>query len=235
MNTEAANPYELDDEEFDALEALLTSDAVPDDCMNLEMLDGYLAAVVASPVVLAQEEWLPGVWTAHADGAAFGSASAMQQAIRLVLQYYNELATSIGAPEGWEPFCYATSENDELEIGEEWMEGFAQGLELWPSDWRMRVPSAEADAVCAQLDALIAPWEQSAGEDAVDAETRLRWLENARVTLGGIVSRWRGLDLPAPQPVQVESPVRPAAAGPRRNDACPCGSGKKYKKCCGSE
>ena len=30
---------------------------------------------------------------------------------------------------------------------------------------------------------------------------------------------------------------KPAKAGPRigRNDACPCGSGKKYKKCCGRE
>lgn len=30
------------------------------------------------------------------------------------------------------------------------------------------------------------------------------------------------------------SPVTPAALGPKvgRNDPCPCGSGKKYKKCC---
>jgi uncharacterized protein YecA (UPF0149 family) len=24
------------------------------------------------------------------------------------------------------------------------------------------------------------------------------------------------------------------SAGPKRNDPCPCGSGKKYKKCCGA-
>jgi preprotein translocase subunit SecA len=37
-----------------------------------------------------------------------------------------------------------------------------------------------------------------------------------------------------------EEPARPAAAPKRdggakvgRNDACPCGSGKKYKRCCG--
>ena len=28
-------------------------------------------------------------------------------------------------------------------------------------------------------------------------------------------------------------PVRRAAT-PERNDPCPCGSGKKYKKCCGA-
>lgn len=41
--------------------------------------------------------------------------------------------------------------------------------------------------------------------------------------------RWYFLDGHAPKPEQV---VR---KGPKigRNDACPCGSGKKYKKCCG--
>jgi uncharacterized protein YecA (UPF0149 family) len=31
--------------------------------------------------------------------------------------------------------------------------------------------------------------------------------------------------------------VKPLAAGgqPGRNDPCPCGSGKKYKKCCGAK
>jgi SEC-C motif-containing protein len=28
-------------------------------------------------------------------------------------------------------------------------------------------------------------------------------------------------------------PVQPAAAGPGRNAPCPCGSGKKFKRCCG--
>ncbi len=35
---------------------------------------------------------------------------------------------------------------------------------------------------------------------------------------------------------EVELPVRPIVVGPKvgRNDDCPCGSGKKYKKCCGA-
>ncbi len=37
-------------------------------------------------------------------------------------------------------------------------------------------------------------------------------------------------DVPIP-----DAPVEQAHAGgtPGRNDPCPCGSGKKYKKCCG--
>ena len=33
-------------------------------------------------------------------------------------------------------------------------------------------------------------------------------------------------DTPKVAPIQ-------GAAAPKRNDPCPCGSGKKYKKCCG--
>ncbi len=40
-----------------------------------------------------------------------------------------------------------------------------------------------------------------------------------------------GADDPAlPPPVE---PIRNDADAPGRNDPCPCGSGRKYKRCCG--
>ena len=35
----------------------------------------------------------------------------------------------------WEPFCFAISEGDSLKLGEAWIDGFAQGLDLWPEGW----------------------------------------------------------------------------------------------------
>lgn len=42
-------------------------------------------------------------------------------------------------------------------------------------------------------------------------------------------------EAPAPEPQERVEEPEPVVAGPRvgRNDDCPCGSGKKYKKCCG--
>ena len=74
----------MSDEDFEALEEILTSDIVPEDCMDLEMLDGYLAGVLISPRPIAAERWMPGVWSAHGDEAGFGSGTGMQRAIRLV-------------------------------------------------------------------------------------------------------------------------------------------------------
>jgi uncharacterized protein len=230
---EAPNPQLLDDAEFEALEELLTSDAVPEDCMDLEMLDGFLAGVLASPTRITPEQWLPDVWSAHGESASFGSGSQMQRAIRLVRRYYNELATTLGEPEGWEPFCYASGEGDSLRVGEEWIEGFVQGLELWPDGWEEDVPADAAKSVREALDAMLAPWGDEAAAEA-DDETRLKWLETAVGGVGGIIQRWRELGLAPVELLSADGPLSPVPAAVGRNDPCPCGSGKKYKKCCGA-
>ncbi|ANQ84691.1 hypothetical protein dqs_1647 [Azoarcus olearius] len=235
MSTAADQAHLMSDEDFEALEEMLTSDMVPEDCMDLEMLDGFLAGVLASPVPIATANWLPAVWSAHADEISFGSGSGAQRAIRLVLSYYNELVTTIGdEEEGWEPFCFAIAEGDSLKLAEEWMAGFAQGLELWPQDWEKTLPAAEAEALRAELDAILAPWGADEAAAAGDEE-RLRWLEEAGERVSDIVAHWRELELAMPTPVAVELPSQPKPAGPGRNEPCPCGSGKKYKKCHGAD
>jgi len=234
MTTPADPDHALDEGEFDALEALLVSDAVPADCMNLEMLDGYLAAIACAPVPIPVERWMPGVWSADEEGMSFGSGGAMQQAIALVLRYHNEVVTTLLVEEGWEPFCYAPEEADEdaPAIGEEWAAGFDQGLECWPEEWDEGLTEEQAAGIREQLEAIMEPWE---AEDATlaDEETRIEWLRAAAEGARAVAAEWRALSRPGAVPVQVASaPVK--AGGPGRNDPCPCGSGKKYKHCCGA-
>jgi uncharacterized protein len=234
MNQDPIAAHILSDDEFEALEELLTSDAVPEDCMDLEMLDGFLAGVIASPQPIPHTGWLPAVWTAHGDDVSFGSGRQMQQAIRLVLRYHNELVATIGSEESWEPFCYATGEEDTLAIGEEWMAGFTQGLELWAENWEEGVAAADAEAVRDEIARLAATWGAPEA-DSADDETRLQWLEEAGLAVARIRSRWAAAGLPMAQPLVVEQLPTLAPSGPGRNDPCPCGSGKKYKKCCGAD
>src|SRR5204863_9127941 len=53
----------LSDAELDSLEGFLASDSVPQDCMDLEMLDGFLTAIVSGPESIQPSEWLPQVWS----------------------------------------------------------------------------------------------------------------------------------------------------------------------------
>ena len=53
----------LSDPELDELEGFLASDLVPPDCMDLEMLDGFITAIVSGPESVQPSEWLPQVWS----------------------------------------------------------------------------------------------------------------------------------------------------------------------------
>jgi uncharacterized protein len=206
-----SSPLLLSDEEMDALEAVLVSDAVPEDCMDLEMLDGFLAGVLLSPAVVEREHWFPEIWSAYGT-ADFGTGSTVQRAIRLVLAYYNEMATTLGRENGnpgsnerWEPFCFAVEEGDDSPgIGEGWIDGFIHGLELWPEDWQAGLSDEIAENVLNTLQRIIAPWEGDEA-DTADNETRLGWLEAAGEAVNGIFTCWRSIGLPAPEPIQSEN------------------------------
>ena len=226
----------LSDEEMDALEAILVSDTVPEDCMDLEMLDGFLAAVLLSPSVIEHSRWLPEVWSAYGE-MNFGTGKAVQRAIQLVLAYYNEMVTTLGrenSDERWEPLCFASEEGDDKPgIGEGWIDGFMQGLDLWPEDWQEGLPDEIADDAQNVLRQIAMPWESDEA-DTADDETRLGWLGAAGEAINGIFARLRAIGLPAPQPVELEASSSSPPGG-KRNSLCPCGSGKKYKKCCGAD
>jgi uncharacterized protein len=235
MTTSTDIDHALDEGQFDALEALLVSEDVPADCMNLEMLDGYLAAIACAPGPIPPERWMPGVWSADEEAVSFGSGSSAQQAIALVLGYHNEVVTTLLAEEGWEPFCYAPDEADDdaPSIGDEWAAGFDQGLECWPEDWAEGLTEEQAAAIQERLETILAPWE---AEDAglADDETRVGWLRDAAGQVRAVAAEWIALGRPGAAPVEVPDTAAAAAGGPGRNDLCPCGSGKKYKKCCGA-
>lgn len=237
MSTIQSEP--LSDDELEQLEELLVSDDVPADCMNMEMLDGFIAAIIASPLPIKVEEWLPAVWTADEGETGFGSGSAMQKAIELVLRYYNDMLALVeedlgdeeGESEGWQPFCYAQGGEDDPAIGEEWSNGFEQGYELWPPAWLDQVEDTAIAEVL--LETILGPEDEVTVEPDTDAQ--LAELEEKGIAVQRLYEHWRALGLPAPEPVAVSAAATASASGPGRNEPCPCGSGKKYKKCCGAD
>ena len=90
--------------------------------------------------------------------------------------------------------------------------------------------------------------------DAKAKETALRRLTEERLLVDGVVTdphktalsvvraclesglarHVRYDDLEAPQPQRSSCQLRRAPRAPGRNEQCPCGSDKKYKKCCGA-
>ena len=99
----------LTDAELDELEAFLASDAVPQDCMDLEMLDGYLTAVASGPESIQPSEWLPGVWSEGGRSAspAYGSSEQAQRVMGLMLRHMVGIERTLAeSPTRFRPLLY---------------------------------------------------------------------------------------------------------------------------------
>jgi hypothetical protein len=97
----------LTDDELQALDDLLS--ALPgEQAMNIEMLDGYLTALLLAPTPVAQRraaDWMPVVWGGDGDGSApFASGKQKKNAIVLVLRHLHAIDDALHRhPDRWEP------------------------------------------------------------------------------------------------------------------------------------
>jgi Protein of unknown function (DUF1186)/SEC-C motif len=126
-----------------------------------------------------------------------------------------------------------------------------EGLEREPGPvWNsLMADSADIEALLlfpelrrAYADGLIEPYFMHVSElDQVEAAPRGSMLERTRERHPPIddvveATAWWARVGDAPESGVVVDPVEPYRAPPKvgRNDPCPCGSGKKFKKCCGA-
>jgi uncharacterized protein len=142
-----ADPRALDeplsDSELDELEAFLASDAVPQDCMDLEMLDGYLTAIVSGPEDIQPSEWLPGVWSegGRTGAPAYSGNEQAQQVMGLILRHMHGIQRTLReSPTRFRPLVYLPDDkarNDKTP-GEAtaWCEGYMSGVKLRDEEWQ---------------------------------------------------------------------------------------------------
>ena len=132
----------LTDTELDQLEAFLASDSVPQDCMDLEMLDGYLAAIVSGPEQMQPSEWLPQVWSEGGKSStpAFSGSEQAQQIMGLMLRHMVGIERTLAeSPTRFKPLLYvprrAKGERSPPE-GTAWCEGYMAGVKLRDEEWQ---------------------------------------------------------------------------------------------------
>ncbi|MCJ0766049.1 YecA family protein [Variovorax terrae] len=117
-----------------------------------------------------------------------------------------------------------------------WALGFMFAVENWPEEWAAPRDRDAAKWLNASLEALVALTEDDEDEPTLSAlsedgppsvsEARLDAYAAALWAVYDLRELWRSIG------PRVETVRR--AAEPGRNDPCPCGSGKKYKKCHGA-
>lgn len=211
-------PGEVD---LSELEAFLSSDRAPEGCMPLSLLDGYLTAIAIGPETILPGQWLDLIW-----GEAEPEFVDLEEAHRLIaaiLGRYNEILTLVrDEPDLYEPIVEVDEEGAEHAAG--WAHGFMEGVGLVPGTWEALILDGEESLLLAPI---FAHLEMPAGEEplveGVEALAELRRTPSDYIIAAviGIDAYWRSRR------------HKPRRVKIGRNDPCPCGSGRKHKRCCG--
>lgn len=135
-------PQPLSQNELTHLETFLASDYTPEDCMSsLEMIDGYMSALVIGPEEVSSEKWIAYLLNPEKQRTdVFASAEEAEEITSLLQRHIGAIANQLKTdPEGFLPlyemFSYAEEEERELAI-EEWALGFILGMELCHEAWQ---------------------------------------------------------------------------------------------------
>lgn len=199
-----------------------------DEPMLLSELDGFLTGVLVCPQTIATADWLPIVW-GSGSGAPFDDPLDVQWFTDAVTARYSEIARDLGRGKP-QPLFDIDERNGDI-LWEVWIDGFAQAMALRSTAWAALARGGDVEAIDAlnRLSILIAIDRNESSLDSVEINA-LHDTAPAEIAINIMrlhAARARRGDL-LPLPTSRTRSVRPG-----RNDPCPCGSGKKFKRCCG--
>ena len=206
--------------------------ALDEEAMLLEVLDGFIAGLLVCPELIMPSEWLRWVWDSEGGSEpAFDSLSHLNKVIGLVMQHYNGTARILAErPDHYGPLFAIDPRNDDV-LWELWIEGFETAYKLRPAAWQKYL---NADPETAQaISGLLSLADVGQGAQRLSEEQ----YSNLSATAPDNITLWivtlNEARLANDDPTNMP-PVfyAPPAVKVGRNEPCPCGSGKKYKKCC---
>lgn len=183
---------------------------------------GVLAAVVTAPQLVQPREWLGLLLREE-----FSDEAALSTALAAIMNVYNGMVRCLD--EGSLPIHgFQTFE----ELGE-WAAGYvevAMGDEVWASD----------DEALDEMSVLVSfaglpQLEPAVLRDRVEKLAELMTVEEASGMAMRLAVLLHGYWAPARRAGAEETSTTFRRSEPKvgRNQPCPCGSGKKYKRCCG--
>ena len=116
-----------------ALDAFLSSEDSPDDCMMLSDLDGFLHGVICSPVMITSEEWMTVALAAN-------PVNVPDWVLHDITDLYIGIAKGLAeSPAIVEPIFWQAKEGHVIAM--DWCEGFMQAVSLRPKEWLRLIES----------------------------------------------------------------------------------------------
>lgn len=228
----------LSDAEVDELDDFFGGNAIEETSMDVSSMDGFLTAIAIGPEFVRPSEWLPWVWDRE-EGEAQPEFEGDEQAnriISLVMQHYNAVVHAFNTdPASFRPMF---RRGDQWSAAE-WCEGFMLGFQFNAAAWSLLLVGQPS---------WLKPFLRLGSDEGLEITLRAgdaeKWMNEIEPSLVKIHAYWEEKRGSQPSSEFEDGFTRRERKeggtlvrdGPKigRNDPCPCGSGKKFKKCCGA-
>lgn len=231
----------LNDDELDELDDLLMSQDMPENTMDISMLDGFFAALVLHPDLIMPSEYLRWIWDSEQgeDKPEFSSLAEANRILDLIMRHYNSVLQAI-TDDRFEPLFYVLPQEDGSEFfdAEGWSCGFILATSIFNEPW---------EPVFKERPELLTPmvllgtergWDmlERSGNNRLATQEAYEAIADA-VSL--IYEHFREQREASAQQrlarMDMKSNERPMPdAGEERDESCPCGSGRDFSECCGA-
>ena len=226
------------------LRAFLEHPSRPEGTLGYHELQGFLFTVVSAPEMVPPSEWLPIIFAG--EDVDYASAEQANAVIGQIMALSNTINAAVLDPPTLLPAdCQLQDDvlanfEDDAPIAQ-WSRGFLRGHQWLEELWEDYVPKELQEELDATLVALSFFSSRQMAEDfhaeAARGEQSLEAMADAiHRVLPAAVAQYAHMgrsiaEVLAEHDADVQEPTRTKVG---RNDPCPCGSGKKYKRCCGA-
>lgn len=205
-------------------------------CMPLSILDGFLVAIVSLDRVVLPSEWYKHVGINKIE---FESEADAKIFIPLLMDFYNSIIHEL-LEQSYEPLLMEDSEENLQMSAKAWANGYTFGVAFDGPEWfedlpedyftllmtvfAFTLPEKEAHARLQEL------YEEKLSKTQV--KDLFRDIPNYLGVLANNIYQYQlgKRSQEVKHASSCDCPHHAVKVG--RNDPCPCGSGKKYKKCC---
>jgi len=201
--------------------------------MNLEELDGFFSALIAGPEIVMPSEYLPELFGSETpETHAFSTLSEANEILGLLMRHWNDIAGTLSKGEVYLPLLLL--DENGVERGNDWARGFIRGTRMRHDGWAELLDDDDHGGCMIPMLMLYYEHDKDPAmrPRPIGPEQREKAIESMAA---GLVAAYRyfrqqvkfdASTTRTPEPLYTSSKIG-------RNDPCPCGSGKKYKRCCG--
>lgn len=203
---------------------------------SITRVHGFLTSIESGPMVVPSE-WIPVVFGDDEDHP-WETMKQAQRAISLLMRFYNEISSDL-RPGGRRYSILIDRIGDHpetLDLADDWCTGYTLGFVLREDEWKEAMEAPELQRAFLPILLTAHPKKAPDIDPIENPETNAAMVDDLPDCAVEIYEWWRKkfvASLPSPSERQAFSgTVRRTVPKVSPNALCPCGSGKKYKRCC---